>query len=377
MRDAGNYGAPLKLNKMIEGLDKVNTDFALFGGEALLTPLETLDKLFAYGFRRFQKNGIQTNGLLINVDHIAMFKKYNVYIGISIDGTEECNTPRCNAADTRKTIDNILWCLKEGLNTGLIVTIHKTNVRYMDDLLRFFDLMGNAGMQYINLHNLEDDNSTNEVLSNDDNYEAFRTIFEYAQTSKVKFQPFSDIVALLTEENPRNTSCIWNACDALTTAAVHGIGPEGELVNCGRVNKEGIDWIKSSKPGRERYSVLYRTSQEHGGCKDCKYFFACKGNCPGTAIDGDWRNRTKDCSFWYRLIEYIEKDLVANGAKLISDEDKFKLGEKLAIGADTHGDSPHGDSHGDHTDTSKRIRQNELGIYARTGNMGADIQRVL
>ena len=59
--------------------------------------------------------------------------------------------------------------------------------------------------------------------------------------------------------------------------------------NCGRTNKDGVDYLKSDHQGYERYIALYNTPHEHGGCKGCRFFLMCKGQCPGTAIDGDWQ----------------------------------------------------------------------------------------
>ena len=120
--------------------------------------------------------------------------------------------------------------------------------------------------------------------------------------------PFCDIKALLTQMEPQVT-CTWNHCDPLTTNAVQGISPSGDISNCGRTNKDGINWLKGDKPSFERYLALYHTPQEFGGCKGCKYFVFCKGHCPGTAINGDWRNRTANCRLWYSLFSLVESDL--------------------------------------------------------------------
>jgi len=95
-----------------------------------------------------------------------------------------------------------------------------------------------------------------------------------------------------------NTTCIWNACDPYTTSAVQGIDGTGQRTNCECVNKDGIDFKKlesekSNIKGFERYIALHKTPQENGGCKDCRFFLACKGQFPGTSIDYDWRNRSE------------------------------------------------------------------------------------
>jgi uncharacterized protein len=249
----------------------------------------------------------------------------------------------------------------------------------MPQTLDFFRDMENSGVKWINLHNLEVDNletADNLALSDEENFEAFRAIYDFSKSSRISFAPFTDIRSLLTQDEP-HTSCIWTACDPLSTPAVHGINAEGSIVNCGRTNKTGIDYLKEQSHSLERYLALAFTPQEYGGCQDCKYFFACKGQCPGTAIDGDWRNRTKDCIFWYSLIDHIERDLRRNGHEIL---DFMRANEKFIqsiidgpVNRQDHGDSPHGDSHGDshgdHTDApgwkegdTKGVRAGELGL---------------
>ena len=44
----------------------------------------------------------------------------------------------------------------------------------------------------------------------------------------------------------------------------------------------------------------------------------CKGQCPGTAIDGDWRNRTEHCDVWKTLYTRLERDLQDEGIEPLS-----------------------------------------------------------
>jgi len=180
--------------------------------------------------------------------------------------------------------------------------------------------------------------------------ETYLALYEWSKTSNMQVLPFLDIKKLLTEEHP-NVMCVWNQCDPVTTAAVQGVTPDGVMSNCGRTNKDGGNWVKADTPGIERYIALYRTPQEDGGCRDCKYFAFCQGHCPGTAIDGDWRNRTVNCRLWYSLFERIEQD---NPVSLLSEDRKQAIINRLlavhSVNSGGHGDVPHGDKHGDHTD---------------------------
>lgn len=372
MREAGNFSVPLNFVRVKETLKKYKTGFSLFGGEPLLTPIEHLEEIWKYGFEAHGNNGIQTNGTIVTPAHIDLFRRYRVHVGISIDGPGDANAPRCEENITQKIIDNIHLLTAEGITVSLIVTIHRKNAEHLKELLHFFKEMELIGVGQINLHNLEVDNRETEdnlYLSDEENLHVFKAIYDDNRDSEFNILPFADIKSFLTNPAP-SVSCIWTGCDPLSTPAVHGINAEGSLVNCGRTNKIGIDYLKAKDWNQERYAALATTSQEHGGCKDCRYLYACKGNCPGTAIDGDWRNRTRDCVFWYKLIEYIENDLISKGVKILDVNECNKTFVASIYQQDQqHGDVPHGDSHGDHTDTggqrarpSKRIRPNELGV---------------
>ena len=116
----------------------------------------------------------------------------------------------------------------------------------------------------------------------------------------------------------QSTTCVWNACDPYTTRAVQGVEGHGQRSNCGRTNKDGIDFVKADREGFERYLALYHAPQDAGGCHGCRFFVMCKGQCPGGAIDGDWRNRSSKCGLWMALFERFEAEIVAEGRTPIS-----------------------------------------------------------
>ena len=133
----------------------------------------------------------------------------------------------------------------------------------------------------------------------------------------MKIDVFTDIRNLLLGKD-RDATCIWRGCDPHTTAAVSGVEGHGQRSNCGRTNKDGIDFVKAEFPGYERYLALYRADQEAGGCRGCRFFLMCKGQCPGTAIDNDWRNRSEHCEVWMALFQYFEEELLREGKAPIS-----------------------------------------------------------
>src|SRR5271155_2298358 len=95
LRGAGNFGGSFDIDAIKEAVQREGGGpFLLFGGEPLLLPKETLRDLLEWGFQRNGANSLQTNGILVDDDHIELFKRFNVRVGISIDGPGSLNDAR-------------------------------------------------------------------------------------------------------------------------------------------------------------------------------------------------------------------------------------------------------------------------------------------
>ena len=328
-RDAGNILQSYSLEKMMSSIERAGGPFSLFGGEALVVPEDDLEALFSWGLKKYGGNAIQTNGTLINERHIQLFKKYCVRVGVSVDGPGELNDVRWagslerTRAATASSHEAIERLCREGIIPGLIITLHRNNATadklpIMHNWVRHLERLG---VRSARLHILEVDHESvrdKYALTTQENREAmlsFAALEEELTT--LKFDVFADMRNLLLGQD-RDVTCVWGACDPYTTRAVQGVEGNGQTSNCGRTNKDGIDFTKSSVEGFERYLALYQTPQEHGGCQGCRFFLMCKGECPGTAIDGDWRNRTEQCEVWKGLYECLEGRMIADGLTPLS-----------------------------------------------------------
>lgn len=349
-REIRKHSVPeLNIGAMKDTITKLNQQFTIFGGEPLLTPIELLEDFFKLGLEKFKKNSIQTNALAITPEHIELFKKYSVHVGISLDGCGELNKARCNEQLTAKIENNINKLFDSGIIPSFIVTLSGYNTGpYLKSLLDWFMYLDGKGVNSIRLHSVEDNGQCADLmLTHQEQFAAYKAIYEFTPNLKnIRFDVFTDVQNAL-QSKTNCLTCIWAGCDPYNTASVAGIKTNGEIENCGRTYKDGILWLKSEKRDKNRQMVLQNTPQEDGGCKDCEYFFACQGHCPGTAIDGDWRNRSRDCEFLKLLFGYFEKKV----GKVVSTPTICEPGH----GDVAHGDVPHGDAHGDHTDASRII----------------------
>lgn len=360
---------------------------ALFGGEPLLLPIDEMRELCEFAKARGQHISVQTNGTLVTPAHLALFEEFQVGVGVSMDGPGELNDTRWNGnlastrALTQRSQATIEELLARGIGASLIVTLTNVNAspERLPRLLTWLDDLVARGLKWLNIHTLEVDSEAGRanILPHPDLVAALQTLARW-QPAGVHVAPLDAYRRLLLGQDNENVNCIWHACDPYTTAAVRGVGGRGERGNCGRTNKDGVAWLKGETVGHERQLALYFTPQEHGGCAGCRFFFACKGECPGTAEQGDWRSRTEHCSTIMAMLESTEGQLQREGREPLSLSVRRPLvearllqawagGQNISIAQAIaqpapgdvnrpHGDIPHGDApHGDHADAQQPV----------------------
>jgi uncharacterized protein len=351
MRDAGSPPQSYDLQKLKDSIEAEGRPFGLFGGEALLMPTADLEELWAWGLERFGRNNVQTNGTLIDDEHIRLFKKYRVSVGISLDGPGELNDARWagSLTSTRRATGKVEAVIErmcaEGIPPNLIVTLTRSNAAH-DKLARLYEWMRHLdgiGLRRVGLHVLESENtvvSSRYGLTDSENVAALSGFLHLEpQLEHLKFDLFDDMRNMLLGRDDR-VKCVWMGCDPYTTGAVTGISGMGERRNCGRTNKDGIDYVKADAVGFERYLALYMTPQEAGGCRDCRFFLFCKGQCPGTSLEGDWRNRSEHCGTWKALYETLETELSDAGEQPLSKSPRREEIEQTFLTAWSRGRLP-------------------------------------
>jgi uncharacterized protein len=357
--------------------------FTLFGGEALLAPVETLEALWAWGLERYGRNGVQTSGRPIREEHYALFHRYRVNVAFSIDGPGALNDAR-RAGSTEQTraatahaCEALERCVREKLASSVIVTLHRLNAsadvlhELVAWVLRFADL----GVTSFNFHLLERDGAAERIaLTDHETVDAVLGLWEALRGRPgVSVQPVRDILALLrgvdawkwNNGTDGGVGCTWTGCDPWTTPAVYGVEADGSRSLCQRVHKTPTSWLPAAPGPLVRQLALRATPQEDGGCQGCRQMITCKGQCPGTAEGGDWRRRSRDCAVWKALLEHFEGVLVAAGETPVTlrpDRDAiearmaewWEAGRAVRLVDVLKGARPGaggaGTGHGDHTD---------------------------
>lgn len=349
----------VNIYKMLEAAKRTGSKFSLHGGEPLLLPLSDLEDIFWTGYDRYGCNSLQTNGLLITNRHIELFRKYNVGVGLSLDGFSKSNAMRCGVEDTAKIVKNLKAMRHAGVRVSVISVV--TTITQLEEFKEFGSWLDALGVHNVNLHQPSGDTERVAAcrLGDAESIEIFLNIAKWLETrSTMRWNPFLDMESAL--RGSKNTLCTWNACDPLNTNAVIGIETDYSISNCGRMTQnetQHVSWSKAQH-GYERQISLYYTPQDKSGCRGCRFFLTCTGGCPGEAEDGDWRNRTRHCELYKTLFKFYETKLLGRKEIPISMNPKRKTMEASALQDYANGHRPqqcasnqrHGDQHGDHTD---------------------------
>ncbi|HCQ15842.1 MAG TPA: radical SAM protein [Cryomorphaceae bacterium] len=341
-RDVEDKRKPYDMERMKKAILKEGQKFTLFGGEALMVPLEDLEELWSWGLEEFGVNSVQTNGSLITEEHIDLFIKYKVQVGVSMDGPDALNDVRWAGSleRTREHTQKSQWAIErmcaKGIPPAMIITLHKGNATAdkLTEMDRWLMDLDTIGVNSVRLHLMEVESETLREtyhLSPEENLHALTHFHRLEkQMKQLRFDIFGEIKQLQNAED-HQVSCVWKACDPYTTVSVSGVEGEGQRSNCGRTNKEGIEFVKAPLPSYSRYIALYHTPQEAGGCKGCRFFSMCKGHCPGTSLEGDWRFRTEHCQVWKKMFELAEEEALAEGKTPLSQHPARPYLEKRLV----------------------------------------------
>lgn len=312
--------------------------FNVFGGEPLLAPLEVLEALFKYGLEKHGRNSIQTNTTLVNDQHVDLFLRYKVSVGVSVDGPDELNEARCGPEMTARTFAALDKMLAAKVSvSGVIVTLTRANASLarLPKLVQWLVSLEDRGITKVNLHLMQQGarGCLEWGLSDEGLIAALRALREVQITRrKLDVTLFREIGDALMGRDA-NVCCIWNACDVRNTSSVYEIGADGCVRNCSRTYRDGVVRLKTADRGFDRVLLLHETPMEDGGCKGCRFFLVCKGLCPSTAIDDDWRNRTTLCRPLSTIMADIEGDLMRVGLMPISRHSDLPKLEAQAIAA--------------------------------------------
>jgi len=131
--------------------------FGWQGGEPTLMGLDFFEKAVdlqkRYGRSRSVGNGLQTNGLLIDGKWAPFLARYNVLVGLSLDGPEHVHDRyrklRGGGSSWSRVRDRARLMLDAHVSVNALVVVNDYSVRFPEEIYLFHKELGLNYMQFI------------------------------------------------------------------------------------------------------------------------------------------------------------------------------------------------------------------------------------
>ena len=297
------------IKEYIEAQTTPQVLFTWHGGETLMRPISfykrALELQRIYGRGRQIDNCIQTNGTLLTDEWCQFFKDNNFLVGVSIDGPQEFHDEYRRTATNKptfvKVMNGINLLNKHGVEWNALAVVNDYNADYPLEFFRFFKQIGCKYIQFSPIvervvkredgltlapgmqggdAGLADFSITPEQWGNflctifdewvhNDVGEYFVQLFDATLANWVGQAPG---VCILAEECGHAGVMEFNgdvySCD-------HFVYPEHLLGNLH--TKTITEMMYSDQQNKFAKMKKQMLPQQ---CKECKFLFACHGECP-------------------------------------------------------------------------------------------------
>lgn len=297
------------IKEYIEAQTTPQVLFTWHGGETLMRPISfyrrALELQRIYGRGRQIDNCIQTNGTLLNDEWCQFFKENNFLVGVSIDGPQEFHDEYRRTATNKptfvKVMNGINLLNKHGIEWNALAVVNDYNADYPLEFYRFFKQIGCKYIQFSPIvervvkredgltlapgmqggdTGLADFSITPEQWGNflctifdewvhNDVGEYFVQLFDATLANWVGQAPG---VCILAEECGHAGVMEFNgdvySCD-------HFVYPEHLL---GNLHTKTITEMMYSEQQNKFAKMKKQMLPQQ--CKECKFLFACHGECP-------------------------------------------------------------------------------------------------
>ena len=297
------------IKEYIEAQTTPQVLFTWHGGETLMRPISfykrALELQRIYGRGRQIDNCIQTNGTLLNDEWCQFFKENNFLVGVSIDGPQEFHDEYRRTATNKptfvKVMNGINLLNKHGVEWNALAVVNDYNADYPLEFYRFFKQIGCKYIQFSPIvervvkredgltlapgmqggdTGLADFSITPEQWGHflctifdewvhNDVGEYFVQLFDATLANWVGQAPG---VCILAEECGHAGVMEFNgdvySCD-------HFVYPEHLL---GNLHTKTITEMMYSEQQNKFAKMKKQMLPQQ--CKECKFLFACHGECP-------------------------------------------------------------------------------------------------
>ena len=296
------------IRQYIEAQTTPYVQFTWHGGEAMMRPLSFYQRAIhfqqIYGKGYTITNCLQTNGTLLDDKWCEFLKRNNFLVGISIDGPKDQHDRYRRDAQGRPTFDKVINAIRllnrYDIDWNALAVVNNYNVNRPLEFYRFFKDIGCRYIQFSPIveritrrsdaltlaPGMTADGSLTETSITPDQWGAFLcTIFDEWVSNDV-----GEYYVQLFESTLANWVGVQPGMCTLSSDCGHAGVMEfnGDVYSCdhfvypehrlGNIHTSTIVEMmyspKQQEFARMKHAMLPRQ------CRECKYLFACNGECP-------------------------------------------------------------------------------------------------
>jgi uncharacterized protein len=259
--------------KVLANSEQKEILFLFHGGEPTLMPNEWYESAIQYAqneavkYQKKVKFSMQTNLLGINDAKIELFKKYQIHLGVSLDGTE--NFADSMRGSENRVFANYLKIKQLGVKAGILTTINHSNFDKFTQICHFLVEQAQVRDFKANVVTSVGRGYGLPSLPAEQIFRAQHAILEYMMATEGKLLLESnlslEIERFFANETVRQTMpktlCQEKRCGAGKT--VLGITPQGDLLPCGRFqwNDENYFLGNLSEPQAIDYQLFTQKNE--------------------------------------------------------------------------------------------------------------------
>ena len=310
--------------------------FTWHGGETLMRPIAFYEKALElqkfYGRGRHIENCIQTNGTLITDEWCKFFKENAFLVGVSIDGPQEFHDEYRKTAgggpSFQKVMKGIRLLNKHGVEWNALAVVNDFNVDYPLDFYHFFKEIGCHYTQFTPI--------VERIVTRIDGLTLAPGMTEGGEITdfSVTSEQWGDFLCTIFDEWVRNdvgnyyvqlfdaTLANWvgvtpGICSMSENCGHAGVMEyNGDVYSCdhfvypeyklGNLKEKTLyEMMNSAKQMEFAKNKKQRLPQQ---CKECKFLFACHGECPKNRFLRDrygMPGLNYLCKGYYKFFEHV------------------------------------------------------------------------
>ncbi len=295
--------------------------FTWHGGEPLMRDISFYKKALELQ-RKYAKgkqisNTLQTNGTLLNDEWCEFFRENNFLIGISIDGAKPFHDKYRTTKDLRSTFDHVLRGInllkKHGVEYNIMGVVNDFNINHPLEFYQFFKDIDSHYIQFSSAVERDSNGNVTQWSVTPEKWGDFLiAVFNEWVRKDVGIyfvQYFDSALANWVGVDPGICIFAKNCGHAGVMefngdvySCDHFVYPQYKL---GNINDKTL--IEMMYSVQQSEFGLAKSTSLSSQCKQCKYLFACRGECPKNRISKTQSGEEINylCNGYYKFFEHI------------------------------------------------------------------------